>query len=75
MSKLVDILGWISTVIAISASILLAVGPSYLVHGLAFFVVSSALLFVVAVHNRITSLAVLQVVYIVIDLIGIWRNV
>jgi nicotinamide riboside transporter PnuC len=64
---------WLGTVCGVAGAIMIALNLGVVAYGFALFLVSSLLWGTVALIQREPSLVVLQSVFTVVDVLGLWR--
>ena len=64
---------WFGTVCGVAGAIIIALNLGVVAYGFAFFLVSSVLWGAVGLIQREPSLVVLQSVFTVVDVLGLWR--
>ena len=65
---------WLDTVCGVAGAIMIALNLGVVAYGFALFLVSSLLWGTVALIQREPSLVVLQSVFTVVDVLGLWRG-
>ncbi|MBF0186255.1 MAG: nicotinamide mononucleotide transporter [Magnetococcales bacterium] len=68
-----NLLKWIGTVTGVTGALLVAMNIPQSGYGFLLFLVSSTSWFIAAYRMREISLMILQAVFTVINLIGVWR--
>ncbi|MBF0584653.1 MAG: hypothetical protein HQL80_10545 [Magnetococcales bacterium] len=67
------LLKWIGTTTGVAGALLVAMNIPLSGYGFLLFLVSSTSWFVAAYHMREISLMILQAVFTIINLVGVWR--